>query len=491
MTVRRTIRLITAAACASAVLLASPAFAGAQPGSSGIGDPYFPEDGNGGYNVVHYDIELRYQPQNDNLWGRTTIRAQATQDLSRFNLDFALRTTAVRINGVTASYKQRGKELEITPASLLPNGSTFLVTVEYSDTPSNVQVDGETMWRRTPTGALAVGEPHIAAWWFPSNDHPRDKATYDIAVTVPEGVEAVSNGLLVGTSTSDGWTRWAWRTTKPMATYLAFLAIGQYQIRLSSGHRGQPMVTAYAEGLGDVLESAVESVERTPEVLDFLAALFGEYPFEAQGGVVTAEELEYSLETQTRPVYSRSSFAEGADPYVMVHELVHQWFGNSVSLWSWEDIWLNEGFATYAEWLWSEVHDEGSAQELFEAEYWDRFDDEEFWDVLPGDPGPYDLFHEAVYQRGAMALHALRNEVGDERFLDILRSWALRHRYGNGTTGEFIELAEYLAEQDLGDLFETWLYTRGRPEVELETEERAPAPPSLERIRRTHELLRR
>jgi aminopeptidase N len=199
-----------------------------------------------------------------------------------------------------------------------------------------------------------VGEPEIAWWWFPSNDHPLDKATFDISVSVPDGTQVVSNGVMTDAPVREllGWSRWNWRSVKPMATYLAFLALGHYEIRTDISQTGQPVVTAYAQNLGDLSDAAHASVERTSEVIDWESTVFGPYPFEARGGVVApARSLGFALEDQTRPVYDGAFWRRGSNVSVVVHENAHQWFGDSVSVASWRDIWLNEGFATYAQWL--------------------------------------------------------------------------------------------------------------------------------------------
>ncbi|RRO13046.1 M1 family peptidase [Saccharopolyspora rhizosphaerae] len=493
---RQGLRAVIATCCASAVF-AAPALAGsAGPGSPGAGDPYFPGYGNGGYDVSHYDLQLRYQPADDHLQGTATIVAAATQDLTAFNLDFALTAKSVRVNGAPAQFSHDGLELTVTPTAPIAEGTQATVVVEYEGTPSAADVDGVNPWVRTSDGALAVGQPEISAWWFPGNDHPRDKATYDIAVTVPEGTEALSNGVNTRRSTLAGWTTWNWRNTEPTATYLAFMAIGQYEVLDGPGAFGQPYTTAYSEKLGPLTGPAKASIERTPEVVEYLTELFGEYPVSAQGGVVPAEGLSFALENQTRPVYSHKFFQDAANVSVVVHENAHQWFGDSVSVDTWRDIWINEGFASYSEWLWSESHGTGTAQELFDHYYNAYPADDPFWQVPPGEPGAENVFHSAVYDRGAMALHALRNVVGDEVMLDITRTWVAEHRHSTGTVEQFIELAEQKSGKQLDELFNAWLFSKGKPAVSAETgvaasaaREDVPTPPAVAEIDRAHALL--
>jgi aminopeptidase N len=484
-------------------LAGSPANAGVRPladpvaGSPGIGDDYYPDYGNGGYDVSHYDVRLRYWPDSDRLTGTTTILARATTDLTQFNLDFALQVSSVRVNGwLTPFTRQGAHELVVKPTRPVTANQQLTIVVQYSGTPSQVQVNGFTAWNRTADGALAVGEPEIAWWWYPSNDHPLDKATFDISVQVPDGIQAISNGVLTSPPQPGplGWSRWSWRSTKPMATYLAFLAIGHYEIRTDTSQYGQPVINAYSQNLGEFSDAAHASVERTSEIIDWGSKIFGAYPFEARGGVVTAAgDLGYALEDQTRPVYDGRFWRRGSNAYVVVHENAHQWFGDSVSVGAWRHIWLNEGFASYAEWLWSEDQGEGTAQELFDFNYATHPADDPFWQVKPGDPGAQNPFHSAVYVRGAMALHQLRLTVGDDAFFRILRQWTAGHQYGNATIEQFQALAESVSGQDLDALFTTWLFTTGRPDlggVSALRRSVAPAEPkSWSKIKDAHEAL--
>ncbi|MFC4150240.1 M1 family metallopeptidase [Micromonospora mangrovi] len=465
------------------------------PGSAGLGDSYFPDYGNGGYDVDHYDVRLRYEPATDRLSGTTTVLAKATQALSRFNLDFLLDVESVRVNGWPATFHREGvHELVVDAPRPITAGQQLTVVVKYAGVPSQVTTPGWTSWKRTADGALAVNEPESAWWWFPSNDHPKDKATWDISVSVPTGVEVISNGLQPRAPLPEAGnrTRWSWRSTRPGATYQAFLAIGQYDIVTDTAPNGQPVVNAYSTTLGEREPAARASIERTAEIVDWESGIFGPYPFEAQGGVAgPIDGIGFALETQTRPVFGPSFWRRGANPYVVVHENAHQWFGDSVSVADWSAIWLNEGFASYAEWLWSEEQGEGTAQELFDFTYAGYPADDPFWQVLPGNPGADRVFDDAVYDRGAMALHQLRLAVGDDAFFRILREWTAGHRYGNGTIAQFQALAERLSGQDLDAVFTTWLFTAGRPELSTATARMAaPAQPkSWTKIRDARQLL--
>ncbi|HEX6360620.1 M1 family metallopeptidase [Actinophytocola sp.] len=446
-------------------LFVSPAAAAvSSPGDPGIGDSYYPLDGNGGYVVDHYDIRLSYLPANDRLFGTTTILATTTQDVTQFNLDFLLRVSSVLVNSRPAEFSSDGGELTITPIAPLPAGRRLTIVVRYSDTPESYRLYGNPSWLRTATGAVATNAPHIAPWWFPSNDHPRDKATFDVSIAVPPGVEALSNGELMAIrQEAPQWVRWSWRSLSPQAPYLAFLAIGQFDLKVAPGPTGQTLITAYSDALGANGPAARASVERTPEIIQVLENWFGPYPFETQGGVVVDAGLGYAMETQTRPVYDSVFFFPGTNTSVVAHELAHQWVGDSVSVDDWRDIWLNEGFATYAQFLWSDYEGEGTPAEIAQFRYDTIPADDPFWQVLPGNPGVPNQLHRAVYFRGAMTLQALRTAVGDDAFFAILRTWTEEHKYATATTDDFIALSEEVSGQQLDDLFTTWLFTPGKP----------------------------
>ncbi|HZX39708.1 MAG TPA: M1 family metallopeptidase [Streptomyces sp.] len=458
-------RLLVPSALAASLLLAIPASAAdSAPGAPGIGDPYYPASGNGGYDVSHYDLRLKYQPATDLLEGTATILATATQNLSRFNLDFGLDVSEVRVNNKKAQFKKEGDhELVITPTAPLETGQPVSVVVRYAGKPSELNIGGYTAWHRTPDGGVAAQEPDSAVWWFPSNDHPLDKATYDISALVPDGTQAISNGVLQSQSSRLGWTRYNWRSNKPQASYLATLAVGKFDITTDKTADGLPILNAYSKDLGDNAGAARASVERTSEVAEWLTEVFGPYPFNALGGYVPNVKSGYALETQTRPFYSPRQFANGANVSVVVHELAHQWYGDSVSVDGWKDIWVNEGFARYSQWLWSEKEGEGTAQELADWVYAQHPADDAFWTVKPGDPGPDKQFDIAVYDRGALALQALRGEVGDKDFFAILKGWPTEHAYGNAKVGDFVKYAEEVSGKPLADLFDTWLYQPSKP----------------------------
>ncbi len=437
----------------------------AQVGASDLGDPYAPGAGNGGYDVAHYDLKLRYEPATKQLSGSATITATATAALARFDLDFrALKASAVTVNGTPATTAVTGDELVITPATPLAAGASFTVAVTYAGVPKAYSEPGlgQVGFLSTPDGAIAIGEPEVAASWFPANDHPRDKASYTITIAAPQELAALSNGVLTSKVSAGGFTTWTWTESAPMASYLATVVIGRYRVHQST-HDGKPVVTAVADSLPTTID---DYLARTPEVVDFLATTFGPYPFDAMGGIAISDSrIRFALENQTRPIYANTFFTNPTRGVsVIAHELAHQWFGDSVSVHDWTDVWLNEGFATYAQWLWAAAHGGMSVQQAFDDTY-DR-SPPLLWQTPPGVPPKDDLFTDrsgSVYDRGAMTLHALRITVGDAAFFTIVRDWATQRAGGTGTTAQLLALAEQVSGRQLDRLFADWLYGSVRP----------------------------
>jgi len=459
--------LVTASAAgctpAPAPARCPPAPADAPDGVPAEPDAYLPDLGDPGYDVASYHAQVTYDPDRQRLDGTVTVTATATADLSTVTLDLVgLTVDEVTVDGTPARVARPEGKLAVSLPEAVEAGETLVVEVDYGGTPGPVEAAqlGTIGFHPTEDGAFAIGQPRSASTWLPVNGHPRDKATYAIGVTVPDGLAAVSNGVLRARTSAGGRTTWCWVEETPMASYLVALAVGDYRVTTAVHDDGLPVVTAVHAGLP---ESVDTQVARTAEIADRLARWFGPYPGSAYGGIVLGDDgAGFALETQSRPTYAPAFFAGGRDATrVIVHELAHQWFGNSVSLRQWRDIWLNEGFATYAEWLWEEHRGGLSAQRSFDVAY--RGADDDFWRVAPGDPGPERLFHPAVYRRGAMTLHALRLTVGDDDFFTILREWADRHRHGHATTADLVALAEEVSGRPLDDLFDRWLYAPRRP----------------------------
>lgn len=591
-------------------------------GSDSIGDPYYPEMGNGGYDVQHYTLDLTVDVENNIIDGTVTIDFIATQALSTFNLDFyELEISAITVNGDSAEYERATGELTIIPNTPLAKDESVSVAVTYRGTPTTGVTSGrsyEAGWVQYDTGILVAGEPSRAARWFPVNGHPLDKATYSFIITVDEPYTVAANGLLQEViDNGDSTTTHIWEASDPMASYLVTLGIAELELRTQDSPDNLPIRNYFPVELADRGERIFSD---QAEMITLFNDLFGEYPFEAYGALVANTELSFALETQTISLFGRNTILNSSRPedieVLVAHELAHQWFGNSISVFHWRDVWLNEGFATYASWLWLEDQygrnvldqqvrnsypnltvteeeaidqafggfpelslaqladgveaNDNSATFLFEGaevgellatlsdteiivsptEVHDlllvilgdsltavQYDDlmlevpltgysiaelvawldptraefadmrleglalvdvvralgdqslvldsdtgQAFWVYTiqygvfngsipglvilpPGDPPPDNLLHSGIYVRGAITLHALRLEVGDDDFFEIMHTYTERFYHSNASTGDFINIAEEVSGLDLTDFFEAWLFDDIPPDI--------------------------
>ncbi|WP_051548875.1 M1 family metallopeptidase [Nocardioides sp. URHA0032] len=431
---------------------------GPVPGSTGSGDSLFPQAGNGGYDAQRYRVVLDYR-RDGSISASTRLTARARHPLSSFSLDLeGLRVERVRVDGREATFRRHGHELVITPVR--PVRGAFAARVAYHGTPhSHTDPDGSSEgWIATADGATTVNEPVGAMTWFPDNDTPRDKARYTFAVTAPSRRAVVANGILVDRSRHGARTTWTWRQGEPMASYLAMISIGDYRVfrstmRTVAGRR-LPVWSFVERSLGPQRGAR----HLVPRIVRWEERRFGAYPFDSTGMVAHELSVGYALETQDRPVYPG-----GPGVGVLVHELAHQWYGDSVTPRDWGDIWLNEGFATYAEWLWTAAHGGDSTRATFRALYRQNGPKSDLWKPAPAAlSDPADLFGPA-YLRGAMTLQVLRQRVGTDHFFDILRSWARLRRHGGASTHGFIGLSERISGDRLHRMFRRWLYTPARP----------------------------
>ncbi len=443
-------------------------------GAAGLDDPYFPDLGNGGYDVGQYSLDLVWDPESSRLDGMVNIHAEAREHLRSFNLDLTgFELDRIMVDGDDASFERDGNEVRVEPSRPIPPGSDFQASVTYHGTPQQ-HVTGALPvalgWVGLDEGgAYVFGEPDGASTWFPSNDHPSDKATFTIRVTAPDGLEVVSNGILTETAPSEGAARWVWEMDQPMAPYLATVVISDMELWEGETPDGVPLRSWYPTSLAD---RGVLAFEENAEMVDFFAETFGAYPFDAYGVVVVPGPVGAALETQTIPLFGNEILGEGGVQIsdveverVAAHELAHQWFGNSVTPSTWADIWLNEGFATYSEALWFEhsepSYDVDAALSAMHEELQAYMAENET--TPPGDPGVDLMFDTPVYNRGALTLHALRHTVGDEAFFTILHEWVDRFSYDNASTQDLVELSEEISDQELDALFDDWLYQAELP----------------------------
>jgi aminopeptidase N len=434
-------------------------------GAEGIGDPYFPKMGNGGYDVQHYDLDITVDMEVEEISAVARIDARSLQTLGRFNLDLSeFHIVSIKVNGGDAGFTQADGELTITPSAVIPKDSDFTIEVAYNGRPGEGEeyggIDFLEGWNFYPGGVIVAGEPTGAETWFPSNNHPADKATFTFHITVAKPYVVAANGVLKEkTDNSDNTTTFEWVMDDPMATYLSTVAIGNFDELKGKSPAGLPFRNFVD---ADVREDMDPGVDALPIAMDYFSEIFGPYPFDTCGIVLHPIPLEFSLENQTLIVMG-FNFANEA---VVVHELSHQWYGDSVSVAAWKDVWLNEGFASYAEGLWWE-HTEGKSalkEDLSSRYYYIANLPSSEVDLL-GDPGPDHLFDAEIYLRGALTLHALRLKVGDPTFFRILQTYFQQFKDKNASTDDFITLAEEISSQQLDDFFQAWLYEYDLPDI--------------------------
>jgi aminopeptidase N len=418
--------------------------------------------------VERYTLALTIDPAARTISGTTTVEALVTlPNLARLSLDFsgpAIHRLAV--GDAEAAYQRKGDKLWVDLPQPLAEGTSFSIAVTYGGGPSQVN---SPYLGFLPLGmhfvedkAFVMAEPDGARTWFPCNDHPRDKALFRYEISVPTGYAVAANGQpeppVPGRK---GTTTHVWQHDAPMATYLATVAVGRYEIIQQTAPNGVPLrhyVPAH------LMPAAQNLLGRTGDMIVFLEGYFGAYPFESYGHVVVPMQ-GVSLETQTMTLLDEGVVASGAE-VVVVHELAHQWFGDSVSPASWADIWLNEGFATYAGWLWLEAQSpEQLTRHLNATEGQARQAD-------PGeplaDPDRDHLFGFNSYIKGAWVLRMLRQQVGDRAFFEALRTYHRRFQDGVAATADFQAVVEEIAGQDLQPFFDQWVYGLRMPRLSVD-----------------------
>jgi aminopeptidase N len=484
-----------------------------QKKSQSIGDPLFPQVGNRGYDVKHYDIALDYDPTANafNPGTETTITAKAKKSLSRFSLDFQdLDVSAVEVNGRPAEFTQKEATPDLSdipevtqPMKLIvtphkratPRGNkSFEVEVSYSGQPEEITDPDESIegWiqacfpltpPQTCDGAFVVNEPNGAQSWFPANNYPTDKARFDTKITVPAAKTALGVGELASREDNgDGTSTWHWSEDDPTATYLTTATVGDFdytvtELTESSTGRTLPVYNAIDSTATQAQKDAINaSLSRAEEQLNFLSDELGPYPFDSHGAVADkAAGVGYALEVQTKPHYA-GSFSTG-NPSINIntqlHEISHMWMGNSVSPASWHEIWFNEGWATWLTWHWAF---EANGSPTSPADQFDDiYNNPDFdWEIAPAilDNDPANLFHgDPVYDRPAAMLEGYRQIVGDDRFFDFARALLSKYGYGNVSIDEFIKLAKQISgfkgkqRKRLDAYFQEWLYLEGKPTI--------------------------
>lgn len=439
-------------------------------GSSGLGDSLYPDFGNGGYEVTHYILDFTVNDVvTSDLTAIVTIEATALQNLGSFNLDFiGFEITDITVNDEAVEFSRAGQELTVSLINPLAENETFTVVIRYNGSPEEMQsvaLPVQTGWVTVDGGSFVLSEPDGSASYYPVNDHPLDKALYTFHVTVPKPFEVAANGVLTETTDNGGTTTFIFEARDPMASYLATINIDEFDLETMESDNGIPIRNYYSTGLSADVR---KPFARQGEMLVYFSDVFGPYPFDVYGALVMDTEFGAALENQTMSIFGMDMVdvddVEGTE-LTVAHELAHQWFGDSVSVADWSDIWLNEGFATYAEGLWIEHTDGREAlDEWVKFLYADVVEYPEYYPA-PGNPPADDLFNSGVYVRGGLTLHALRVEVGDEVFFKILQTYFDRYKSGNATTDDFISVAEEVSGKDLAEFFNNWLYSEKIPPI--------------------------
>ena len=435
-------------------------------GDLGIGDPYYPQMGNGGYDVRSYKIVLDVDPLSNTLSGSTTILANATESLRSFHLDFhALTVDSVLVDNITAEFSRDGDEMTVTPSKPLESGRAFTVMVNYHGTPELMLFEAfpvQMGWSHAEDGTINVwGEPNAASTWFPNNNHPRDKAVYRFEINVPKPWVVAASGSLKETQDNGDKTLFIWEMEQPMASYLASINIDQYELFTQTGPNGMTIRSYFPPDYPETLRTGFDIL---PDAIDFFDDLFGPYPFKEYGVVISDDTepcntVDTALEVQSLSIHCPSAIM--ASERVIIHELGHQWFGDSISLENWKDIWLKEGLARYSEWLWDSKNDPIALSRIAKS-YENSFFDS---DSSVGEPPPDNLYSDESYTGGALVFQALRLQIGDEAFMRLLKTYAERYRYGNAGTDEFISLAQEVSGQDLNAFFDQWLFSDRMPKL--------------------------
>ncbi|MGO1686093.1 MAG: M1 family metallopeptidase [Brachybacterium sp.] len=424
-------------------------------------DPYVPRHGDASFDVLHYDLNLAYKVEGNRLDGEATLTCRPLVEADVLRLDLhGLTPHKVFVDG--RAYRFTHLRGRLTVKLPLSPGTDLSVRVKYSGTPRPVRSRGlgSAGWEELEDGVIVAAQPHGAPSWFPCNDRPDNKATYSIALAAPPGYTVAVSGELQGTQRTGNALIWSYEQTVPMATYLATVQIGRYR---EVEHTGAPVpVHTFAPPALDEAALA-DSFGHQPQMLTFFAELFGPYPFASYTAVITEDELEIPLESQGLSTFG-SNFVDTdwESMRLIAHELSHQWFGNSVTLARWQDIWLHEGFACYCEWLWAEESGVSSVQAEVDKHH-------ALLVGLPQDdlvlarPGQALMFDDRVYKRGALTVHALRTHVGDEVFFEIVRGWLAEHRSGTVTTEIFLEHVGNEAGEAAAALLAPWLFETALP----------------------------
>ncbi|MER5758658.1 M1 family metallopeptidase [Streptomyces sp. NPDC002082] len=452
------------------------------PKALGIGDALFPELGNPGYDVLSYDLSFAYKDNSSPLDAVTVIDARSLTRLETVNLDFTHgKVASAEVNGEPAGFASVGEDLVLTPARPVEPDLPLHITVRHTSDPRG---RGDGGWVVTDDGLAMANQADAAHRVFPCNDHPADKAYFTFRVSAPAGKTAVANGVpgALPVLRAGAATTWTYRTLHPMATELAQVSIGDSAVIHRTGPHGLPLRDVVPAADRERLEPWLK---KTAGHIRWMEERVGRYPFENYGVLIAKARTGFELETQTLSLFESALFAGGGGypewyvESVMVHELAHQWFGDSVSPRTWSDLWLNEGHATWYEALYAD----GLGKYSLERRMREAYQRSDQWRAAGGPPAApkpaapgekIGLFRPAVYDGAALILYALRQEIGVKAFDRVERRWVGEHRDGVAGTEDFVRLASQEAGRDLAAFLEPWLYGKKTPAMPGHPEWSAP-----------------
>ncbi len=530
-------------------------------GSVSIGDSIFTTEGNGGIDVKHYDLSVKWDDKTGNIDATAILNISTAQKLSAFSLDLhGLKISSLIIDGKSAKFSRKKDKLMIVLPKTVEKNSDFKLEVNYAGKPSFDEESVTLGWEKVEEGARALSEPNSAKNWFPCNNHPQDKASYAFHISVPKSYDVVANGIPSKSTEAQSLKTYNFETREPMASYLTMVAIGHYDLEQLEAKDGTPIYNYYYKGMK---EKDKKVFGNEADIMAFFSEKFGAYPFASAGIIASKGGSILAYETQTR-----SFFGTPTSEKMLAHEIAHQWFGNLVSLSQWKESWLKEGFATYSSALWFE-HKQGKsfmdawvkgayesmmgiqklpkeglanlfkvfqmkertlnvkevtalitlgtegktdAEELKKAlahipkkgissykldsvlkevnfPYFDLTFKEygEFIDIISGEKSENkfsfeemivllaspprsvnsldQIYSAGAYTRGALAIHSLRLEVGDEKFFAILKAYFKQYKNSHADSSDFEALATQVSGENLNDFFKVWLEDKLIPDM--------------------------
>ena len=438
--------------------------------STPVADDMYPQYGDPATDVLHYGLDLKWDPKTTVLTGTATLAVRAAKPTDHFVLDLAsgLSADSVTVDGAPAADTHTGDRLTVPAGKTLPADATITVVIAYHGIPRLVP---PPMTRRdisglgaqvTADGAVwAQQDPYWAFTWFPCNDQPSDKALYDVAITAPDGWAGVSGGAFQGrTELGGGENVYRWHQPNPVATYLVAFAVDRFQQDTATGPHGIPLTFWY---LPADAEAAHRLTAQVPAVISFLEQRFGPYPFPTAGVLFRPEMV--GMETQTMITLSARVPVED-----LLHEFAHQWFGDAVTPTTWSGLWLNEGFAMYAQFLWDADHPAPlSPQTTIDALMKDRaLPRDQSLRTGDGPPGHYLPSHFAstnVYYCPALMLNGIRDDLGDAAFYQVLTEWVRQHQGTNQDRNAFVAFLDARTGRDFTPYVNAWLDSPTTPTI--------------------------